>query len=42
MVSLFFGREYEQVKQIINYFDKKKIKLIIAFFQIHIYNSKIK
>ena len=27
--------EYEQVKQIINYFDKKKFKLIITFFSVN-------
>lgn len=29
--------EYEQVKEIINYFDKKKIKLIITFFSVNTY-----
>ena len=37
--------EYEQVKQIINYFEKKKIKLIITFFSVNTYlqfKNKIK
>jgi 3-deoxy-D-manno-octulosonic-acid transferase len=37
--------EYEQVKQIINYFDKKKFKIIITFFSVNTYlqfKNKIK